>query len=419
MWTAASSSTSSSNLRVTTRSSVQLYTGTLLCVLGTLLTIEITVRNCISDSTQELSTDPSVLLNQLENVRIHGREIGNQMIAHNVALFASHPAPLSVRTAYVGTSRTKVLRPTWLGIRDAINSSGNSYNEISYGLLLQAEIARRQFPNLKRVYFESSLLLRRPAKLLVENDHKKYLPLLDDIVDIRRKLPEGSDFEEQLRAAKYPIEKSPFRLDILNLRQNIRITYLLLGEGSEKTPLGGLPVTADDLFKELNPDGQRKRKPANPVGRSEQKQAITGDNPKVQRMRDIQGNAPWDGLFDLIALWGVKHNIEIVFFQPPVRSDLYQFQTQMGLTQHTADILRVSKQYRVPFIDLNTTELGYMFDWSIFSDEDHLETCQGVILLQSGIDAGMQLFEQSGEIDPNALRHKTDALRLMRSQLCT
>lgn len=127
--------------------------------------------------------------------RIKGREIGNQMLVYNIALFSHHPDPESITSAFVGTSRSKVLRPQWFGLEGAANGSGNTYNEITYGALLQAEILRLRFPNIRTVYLEASLLLRRPDRLIVEEDHRKYLPLLESALPLRDGPPGGAEFE--------------------------------------------------------------------------------------------------------------------------------------------------------------------------------------------------------------------------------
>ncbi|PTU04296.1 hypothetical protein DBR45_02570 [Pseudomonas sp. HMWF031] len=127
---------------------------------------------------------------------------------------------------------------------------------------------------------------------------------------------------------------------------------------------------------------------------------MTNDNIKVQRLRDISSNAPWDGLVDMFALWGRDHGIQIVLFQPPVRSDLYAYQVKNGLQLHIDDLMRVSKKYQIPFIDMDKPELGYINDWSLFSDEDHMETCVGSGLLVLALEAGAKRFEQQHDLYP-------------------
>jgi hypothetical protein len=402
---------------MTNRSTLLLYTTTALVVLATVAVIELSFRHARGSEKKQTQGDVTELLASLEKSTISGREIGNQMLAHNVAIFSGHPTPELVDIAYVGTSRTKVLRPSWMGQENAVNASGNSYNEISYGLLLQAEVARRRFPNLKRVYFESSLLLRRPARLILEPDHVKYLPLLESLMPLRDQLTGAKQFESELARAKTPNAKPVWKLEILKHRDDMRLSKLLLTGGVDDN--GVIPVRQDPLFKELDTSGQRKHTPQAVVPRHEQRPEITTDNVKVQRLRDVSSWAPWDGLFDMVALWGEKYGIEVVLFQPPVRSDLYRHKLTMGLSAHEVDLTRIANQYHLPFINLNSPELNYMNDWSLFSDEDHMETCVGVVLMQSALEMGYQQFKREGTLYPKLARPDVEKHSLNQLARCT
>lgn len=391
---------------MTKRPTLLLYTATALVVLATVAIIELSLRQAIVTEQNQTQGDATELLASLEKAKISGREIGNQMIVHNVAIFSAHPNPELVETAYVGTSRTKVLRPSWMRQASAVNASGNSYNEISYGLLLQAEVARRRFPNLKRVYVESSLLLRRPARLIVEPDHVKYLPLLESLMPLRHQITGANQFEDELLSRQTTQLKPLWKLDFLKHRDDMRLSKLLLPGGSNEN--GAIPVRNDPLFKVLDASGQRQHMPPALVPRAEQRPEITAENVKVQRLRDVPAWVPWDGLFDMVALWGIAHGIEVVLFQPPVRSDLYRYKVAMGLSAHEADLSRIANQYHIPFINLNSPELGYMSDWSLFSDEDHMETCVGVVLLQSALAMGYQQFKRDGALFPKLTRNEVE-----------
>lgn len=376
----------------------------LLLAIFVTLALEIWCRWLVKRDLQKFPETVDGLIAYLPSSRIENREIGNQMLVHNITWFAKFPDPASIESAYVGTSRTKVLRPQWFGIERAVNGSGNSYSEISYGLLLQAEILRLRFPNLKRVYFESSLLLRRPAQLILEKDHRKYLPLLTSLLPLRESLPDSEWFsralaKEQINLA---IGKTGSSIKLFEQRDRMRI-FRLFADREQND--GSIAVVDDAWLQGLRDNGERRVVPPVVVGQNDQKPPITNDNIKVQRLRDIPASAPWDGLFDLIALWGKKNNIEIVFFQPPVRSDLYRFQLLNGLQQHNDDLRRISRQYQVPFIDLDQSELGYMNDWSLFSDEDHMETCAGVITLQAAIEQGYQIFKDKNLLYPQVDRN--------------
>lgn len=363
----------------------------------------------------EKQTDPLASITSLDTLYAHlphasisGREMEHQMLVHNAALFSTHADPAAINTAYIGTSRTKILRPQWFGTGNAVNGSGNTYNEISYGLLLQAELVRHYFPNIRRVYFESSLLLRRPNHLIVEEDHKKYLPMLQALLPLRDQLKNGAAFRGEVERQHHL--HNYWKLHTLKQRQDMRLSSLFFAADSNAR----IPVSQSRVIADLLPNGERRDEPARAVMPGDRPPSIANDHPKVQRLRNIPAQYPWDGLFDLIALWGQAHHIEIVLFQPPVRSDLYRFQLQYGLEQHNSDLQRVARTYGIPFIDLNRPELHYMDDWSLFVDEDHMATCRGVILLQGALNEGYRQFHDNGtpQLERRAIeqtyRHKLE-----------
>ena len=386
---------------------ILIYLATAFVVAVVLAALELGVRLHERSRTATIAGSVSELMTKMMTARISGREIGNQMLVHNMALFSAHPDPGSVTEAYVGTSRTKVLRPAWTGHTHAVNASGNSYNEITYGLLLQAEVARLQFPNLKRVYFEASLLLRRPDRLIVEPDHTKYLPLLESLLPLRDQLPGSEVFRTQIANIKAGKRNSARRLELFDHREDMRLTQLLPSALQTHNSTKEIPVRSDRLFQELDATGQRKADPVASIPKQQQRPEVTKDNVKVQRLREIKSWAPWDGLYDMVALWGKANGIEIVLFQPPVRSDLYRYQVEMGLVDHVADLRRVSLKYGIPFIDMNRPELGYMSDWSLFSDEDHLETCEGIFLIQTKLNGEYGKFTDNSEASTDASRYES------------
>lgn len=377
----------------------------LLAASFTLLLLESCVRfHGAYQRSQALPATVDELLQVLPRTRIQGREIGSQMLVHNVALFARHPAPASVTSAYVGTSRTKVLRPAWFGIDGAVNASGNGYNAVSYGLLMQIEALRLQFPGLRTVYVESSLLLRRSAHLQLEEDHLKYVALLEALLPLRDALPAGDSFRKEVESVRKGNLHRQGHLELLSHRSTIRISRAFHTEASRV-----LPVLEDKSISSLLSNGERSQLPGPAVAKPEQRPEIGRDNIKVQRLREIPSWKPWDGLFDMVALWGRQHGIQIVLYQPPVRADLHRYQLEYGLRDHVADLQRVAIQYSVPFIDLNRTGLGYSEDWSLFADEDHMETCPGIVLLQGGIEEGLRRFRLSGELLPAPARAEVEA----------
>jgi hypothetical protein len=345
------------------------------------------------------------LLRSLPETKISGREIGNQFLVHNVALFKRLPDPEAVHSAFVGSSRSKVLRPARFGFADAVNGSGNSYNEISYGLLLQAEIIRLQFPNLRKIYVEAPVLMRRRDGLSMERDHQKYFPLLLSLMPLIDQLDQAKQTKAEI--INYETNGgSPdsHLLHLVRYRSDLRLTNLyrrLIGAD------GSIPVYDDPWFKTVRPNGERidlsAAMNANPLP------PIAREHPKIQRLADIRSNFPWNGLFDLFAIWGKAHNIQIVFYQPPVRSDALEFEKEYGLDLHVEDLKRVSEKYHIPFIDLEREGLGFAEDWSLFSDEDHMETCTGSTLLLEAILQGETMFEEDGLLFPAISRRAVES----------
>ncbi|MGO4760926.1 hypothetical protein AB4120_00155 [Cupriavidus sp. 2KB_3] len=353
---------------------------------------------------------------EFPRARIFGREIGTQTIAHNVALFSGAQGAASVTSGYVGTSRSKVIRPEHFGIAHAANGSGNSYSEISFGLLLQAEALRHAFPNMKRVYIESSLLLRKPGRLFAEPDHRKYLPLLKQVMPLHEGLPADESMRQTLADIEAPKSgKFSWYPHLLKYRSDLRVSnYVAPTEATQ-----GIDINADPLLKALTPTGERRELSRSLTPKGDQLPEIKADNIKVQRLRETEESAPWDGLYDMLARWGKAHDIEVVFYQPPVRSDLYAFQQRNGLVLHVADMQRVAKQYGTPFIDMNRPDLHFQDDWALFSDEDHLETCTGSGLLTLALEDGYRQFKDRGELLPvvdaqKLLAGRQDALKICR-----
>lgn len=404
----------SKSLKTTGLRSIQLYALSAITILVLFLVVEFAVRKHSALSEPDTNISVAELMEALPQMNISGREIGNQMLVQNVALFSQIQDPKEVTMGYVGTSRSKVIRPEHFGLKGAVVGAGNTYNEITYGLLLQAEILRLKFPNLKRVYFETSMLLRRPARLIVEEDHRKYIPLLRSLSPLcspSANIPGCATVFESLNTVAKG-NKKILRSELLTQRSNIRFSSLIKNENNS------IPVLSDPLLAGLNANGERKNLSVPLTAKANQVKEITNENVKVQRLRDINSYAPWDGLFDLIALWGKAHNIEIVLFQPPVRSDLYKYQLQYGLDKHTSDLRRVAEQYAIPFIDLNRPQQGFMEDWSIFSDEDHMETCVGSGLLTLALDEGYQEYLNTHTVMPDIRRSVLEEREKDRLSIC-
>ena len=391
-----------------------LYFLTTLMVIGLLGALEAGVRY-YSPASESRGRDVKSLISFLATMHISGREVKNQMLVHNAALFSRYPVPSSIEVGYVGTSRTKVLRPEHFGVPAAVVGAGNSYNEISYGLMLQAEILRLSFPNLKRVYFESSMLLRRPAGLRVEPDHEKYLLLLDSLQPLCMQLPASSGCRSVFNAVieRRGVSGARIQSQLLDKRAELRLAALVSQSNDD-----GIPVMDAPLFAGLKANGERKNLSRAAVPKKDQVAEITNDNVKVQRLREVKSYGTGDDLFEMIELWGRKHGIDVVLFQPPVRSDLYRYKVEYGLAQHVADVERIARKYDAPFIDLNRPELGYIDDWSLFGDEDHLETCIGSGLLTLALDAGYERFRTIHEILPRIERRALQSAQSKKLEIC-
>lgn len=390
-----------------------LYALSALAILAIIGTIEFALHNRKAAITS-LPVDTDSLRMVIPEQQISGREVGNQMLVHNLALFAGHPDPGSVRVGYVGTSRSKVLRPERFGLSNAAVGAGNSYGEISYGLLLQAEVMRLSFPNLRRMYIESSFLLRKPNRLILEPDHRKYLPLLQTLQPLCNEAGANAPCQKVFAAAQAESSerKSGWKPAILDHRSELRLSKLLPQSDA------AIPVLSDPLLVQLAPNGERKALSVPLVSRESQLPEISNEHVKVQRLREVASNAPWDGLFDLFVKWGAKHKIEVVFFEPPVRSDLFRMKTGMGLPLHKQDLERIARATRTPYIDLNREGLGYIEDWSLFSDEDHLETCVGSGLLTVALEAGYKHAMEHGDIVPKLPRREVEAAYAERLSVC-
>lgn len=385
------------------RASLYLLTG--LMVLGGGLALELIVRrsNPVLDINADLT--PVELMSILPRLSIEGRENGNQMLVQNVALFSQNPNPEQITTGYVGTSRSKVLRPSLFGLQGTMLGAGNSYNEITYGLLLQAEILRLSFPNIKRVYFETSFLLRRPNRLILEDDHRKYLPLLNSFSSLCDKDRGDSGCKPVFKAVENLKNSNDlkFQSELLAKRSALRISALW-SKSSE-----AIKVADDPLLASLSLNGERRSLPAIRMAGADQTKVVTNESAKIQGIRDISTYGTGDSLFNMIALWGQEHDIQVVFFQPPVRPDYYQFEAQYGLKEHLAGIASISEAYKIPFINLDQPGLGFMEDTSLFSDEDHMETCWGSGLLTLAIDRGFRQYESQGDLMPRVTREEIES----------
>lgn len=401
---------SSETTRKTRMRRAALYVLTGLMVLGVALALELIVRRINPALGDSADLTPAELMRILPLSNIEGRENGNQMLVQNVALFSQNRNPQQITSGYVGTSRSKVLRPSLIGLQNTILGAGNSYNEITYGLLLQAEIIRLTFPNVKRVYFETSFLLRRPSRLILEEDHRKYLPLLSSLSPLCDKNKDNSGCLPVFEAVERLKNSNDleFRSALLAKRSILRVSTLWSKSNA------AIKVVDDPLLLSLSLNGERRNLPKERIAGADLAKVVTNESAKIQSIRDISTYGTGDSLFKMIALWGQEHDIQVVFFQPPVRPDYYQFEVQYGLKEHLAGIASISNEYKIPFINLDQPGLGFMEDASLFSDEDHMDTCWGSGLLTLAIDRGFRQYENQGDLMPRVSREaiKSDGEKL-------
>lgn len=326
------------------------------------------------------------------------REKNNKFIKHNIYLLKNLEHPGSFRVALLGTSRTKALSPSRFGYKGYFNAGGNSYNEMTYGLLVDAEALYAYLPNLDKIYVEASLLQRRPPapQFIVEEDHKTYLHILKRFVDERRRL-QGAGFELFLDSGQL----TDFKFVLFEDRHKYILSKLLQEGGEESVAFEYIDDSS--VFNNINSFGERLRD--YDYENNNLKPAISSEHPKVQRLKDIPSNSPYDQVFAMLALWGEKRGVEVVFFQPPVRSDLQSFQMLYGLELHNSMLLDLSLKYGVKVINMNFQGNGYSERWNIFSDEDHLTTCLGNASLLSALEYGESI---AGVTTPGYVKISSD-----------
>lgn len=308
------------------------------------------------------------------------KEKNNRFIRHNIYLLNKLENKKNITTGFLGTSRTKALKPNQFGFLNSFNSGSNSYNEITYGLLLEAEVLKYYLPNLKKIYVESSLLLRRspPPKYSIDKEHIIYIPLLKKMLTMRESLPGYESFEAFVSGGFLPYYK------LLIFTESNQLTI------SEIFGIGAIPINQSlnmsSEFKKLNMFGENKSDFS--FKNDSPSSAISSANPKVERIKKIQSYSSYDYLFEMLVAWSKINDIEMIFYQPPVRSDMQMFQYEFGLESHNLHLKKMAEENNVKVINMNFKGNGFSDDWSVFSDEDHLATCKGNAILFSAIDKG-------------------------------
>jgi hypothetical protein len=356
----------------------------------------------------------------LANASVAGREIDNRFTVTNIAKLSRHPHPDSITTAFLGTSRTKVLHPELINWQNAVVSAGNSYNEISYSYLIEASFLKQQFPNLKYVFVETSLLNRQepPPAFIVSPDHRKYLPFLVSLQKELAKTPSAKGIATLLaqQEAQSKSLKNGLNSSLFTQRDRFRISTLLELNETQQTHL----ASETEVFQQLNENGVQIQRsltdgPSNEEARLNSPK-IQADDPKITRLTHIKSYYPWDEQFTALVDWAKVKGVTLVFFQPPVRSDFYAFQVQYGIEMHRQAMIELAQDKQVPFIDLNVRSLNYIDDWSLFSDADHMGSCKSLYLYPLALQLGLERWQSQGQLLPSvSLQETTRATKQLKT----
>jgi hypothetical protein len=273
---------------------------------------------------------------------------------------------------FLGSSRTKYLRPNSFFKYKSLVIGGNSYGEISYGPLVEAEIVRARFPDIRKYYFESSFLHRK-CGFFSQQDHKKYSKWLGRLREF------WGAYQPPETELAHSSLKSQLKTLVAGV-QNYKISKILF------------PNQPDTEWKkflrtelEINEFGEYPVPKFNEIKADAILPAIQQSNAKVDRILNSKACVPGDHLFESIVEWGKHHGLEIVFYQPPVRSDLLEFKINNGLAAHTSHLKKLAEKNQIRFIDLNYSSNPLSQKWSYFSDEDHLNTCFGSLIFTQAL----------------------------------
>ncbi len=73
---------------------------------------------------------------------------------------------------------------------------------------------------------------------------------------------------------------------------------------------------------------------------------------------------------------------------------------------HRQAVAKLAQASGFPFIDLNVRSLHYGDDWSLFSDADHMGSCQGLYIYSSALQLGFKRWQSQGELLPSVTREE-------------
>lgn len=301
------------------------------------------------------------------------REINSRFIISNIIHFNKlFEKKISPEIVFIGTSRTKVLTPHQHFQKNALVVGGNSYNEITWGLLLEAEALRILSPEIKTFWFEASFLLRRPGQLSVSDDHRKYTFLIKSLMNSN---PKFGDLLPDLKtkSLRYSLLKQNNWQLVKVFKKNTPL-YQVFKSKKIKTYSDNTEV------KKINEFGEQ-----NNTSLSFGIQPINTDSIKILRLQNSAENIPGDRLFEAIILWAQTHKIKVGFYIPPITSTLVKAQEPYGLQKHISDLIHLSKTKNVQLVNFMDETLDWTQNSLLFADEDHLATCIGSYSLTSAL----------------------------------
>ena len=299
------------------------------------------------------------------------RELENRYSVYNYIKALEHPNKDQIKILMLGTSRTKILKPSLIGQENVFIAGGNSYGETSHSFLIDLIVLTDIFPNIQKVFVETSLLTRhKPDEDWIEEHHHFYPYLALKHVESLN-LPSLKKNLGKL-IAKTRRSKKNEELVIYSIRNKLRLSNFFRENPNS--------YKGSKVYKNLSFNGEEKSDYK--LYSKTFRETIDSKHIKVQRLTKFKNFDEMDRQFLEVESYANLKEIEVIFFQPPVRSDLFTYQKDNGLELHTKDI---SKTLTSLFLDFNLAETGFGSDWELFGDHDHLTTKRGNILFLTGL----------------------------------
>lgn len=299
------------------------------------------------------------------------RELENRYSVYNYIKALEHPNKDQIKILMLGTSRTKILKPSLIEQENVFIAGGNSYGETSHSFLIDLIVLTDIFPNIEKVFVETSLLTRhKPDEDWIEEHHHFYPYLaLKHVKSLN--LPSLEKILEKLIAKTKKSQKTQ-ELIIYSRRNKLRLSNFF----NEK-PSG---YNDSKIYKNLDLNGEEKSDYK--LYSKTFEENIDSKHIKVQRLTKFKNFNEMDHQFVEVELYAKAKGIELVFFQPPVRSDLFTYQKENGLEVH---IKNINSSLSSLFLDFNLEVTEFGSSWELFGDHDHLTTKRGNVLFLTGL----------------------------------